>query len=571
MTRSIVFAGMLGSACVTGPYVDPLASGAEASGESTATIDPTTTGSASTGSTEPPPAPECDPSATQHCYSGPVGTEGVGPCKAGTQTCDAAGFWGACEGEVLPSPENACGQRPSCAAPCGQHLWSRRFPATMSTWVTGAAIDPSGNIVLHGTFGGAVEIGGIPATIELGDITLTATTDYTPWIAKFAPDGTPMWGRILGEDIPDMYGQSLIGTHDGNIVITDDGGVIMTGRCVDAIDFGDGPILGTELDPFVVRLSAAGDVEWGHRFAGLGEAAYDPPGMFAAAGADGDTWVAGTLFGSIDLGGETLVSTGYGDVLLIRFDAAGQPEWHRQLGNPGMQVVGGIAVDGDGAPIVVGHLEGSLTVENVELISAGLGDVFVIKWTAAGTLAWARRFGENRDQSAGSVAVVGDRMFISGTFEKEIDLGGGPLNAGFDEWGWVAQPFLAAFDAEGTHQWSRRAVADDTGYLAGPLIGGVSSDFIVGTGYISADLDFGGTRFGDADGGFVAVFDAEDGGPRWLRGFANHVQWTGIQVVSTLRDQRLVTAFVDGELHDLGGGPLGEPGALSLYLAAYQP
>src|SRR5687768_14570540 len=33
----------------------------------------------------------CDPGAVESCYQGPSGTEGVGPCQAGTRTCNAAG------------------------------------------------------------------------------------------------------------------------------------------------------------------------------------------------------------------------------------------------------------------------------------------------------------------------------------------------------------------------------------------------------------------------------------------------------------------------------------------------
>jgi MYXO-CTERM domain-containing protein len=47
----------------------------------------------------------CVPSSTRPCYNGPAGTAGVGLCHAGTQTCDAAGSWGSCAGEVLPTPE----------------------------------------------------------------------------------------------------------------------------------------------------------------------------------------------------------------------------------------------------------------------------------------------------------------------------------------------------------------------------------------------------------------------------------------------------------------------------------
>ncbi|MFO0589394.1 MAG: hypothetical protein U0441_17785 [Polyangiaceae bacterium] len=54
---------------------------------------------------------QCTPGATQPCYDGPAGTEGVGPCKGGTKTCKADGSgWGPCTGEVLPVGENSqCG------------------------------------------------------------------------------------------------------------------------------------------------------------------------------------------------------------------------------------------------------------------------------------------------------------------------------------------------------------------------------------------------------------------------------------------------------------------------------
>jgi len=44
----------------------------------------------------------CIDGQTQACYSGPQGTEGIGVCHAGTQTC-SNGEWGVCEGEVVPS------------------------------------------------------------------------------------------------------------------------------------------------------------------------------------------------------------------------------------------------------------------------------------------------------------------------------------------------------------------------------------------------------------------------------------------------------------------------------------
>ncbi|MDQ3264450.1 MAG: choice-of-anchor L domain-containing protein [Myxococcota bacterium] len=60
------------------------------------------------GSCVPEVPPECADGETRGCYSGPQGTSGVGTCAAGTQTCQASGTWGSCEGEVLPTLD-VCG------------------------------------------------------------------------------------------------------------------------------------------------------------------------------------------------------------------------------------------------------------------------------------------------------------------------------------------------------------------------------------------------------------------------------------------------------------------------------
>ena len=50
---------------------------------------------------------------TQACYSGGAGTENVGPCHGGTETC-AGGVWGACQGEVVPGVEVCDGVDNDC-------------------------------------------------------------------------------------------------------------------------------------------------------------------------------------------------------------------------------------------------------------------------------------------------------------------------------------------------------------------------------------------------------------------------------------------------------------------------
>ncbi len=57
----------------------------------------------------------CIDGTQQPCYSGPAGTENVGVCTGGTQTC-ANGAWGACMGETLPAAESCNGIDDDCDA-----------------------------------------------------------------------------------------------------------------------------------------------------------------------------------------------------------------------------------------------------------------------------------------------------------------------------------------------------------------------------------------------------------------------------------------------------------------------
>ncbi|MBI2060910.1 MAG: carboxypeptidase regulatory-like domain-containing protein [Nitrospirae bacterium] len=56
---------------------------------------------------------ECIDGKSQPCYTGPAGSNSVGVCRAGTQTC-ASGIWGVCAGQKLPAPEICDGVDNDC-------------------------------------------------------------------------------------------------------------------------------------------------------------------------------------------------------------------------------------------------------------------------------------------------------------------------------------------------------------------------------------------------------------------------------------------------------------------------
>lgn len=100
----------------------------------------------------------CVPGTQSPCYSGPDGTDGVGPCRSGEHTClsDRASF-SECFGEVIPLAEDcytkaleACGMEP-CP---GFAAWSFSYGTTGSEQPVAMAATDSGGAVVASVYTG---------------------------------------------------------------------------------------------------------------------------------------------------------------------------------------------------------------------------------------------------------------------------------------------------------------------------------------------------------------------------------------------------------------------------------
>lgn len=121
----------------------------------------------------------CSPGASRRCaYTGPAGTEDVGVCRAGTQTCNGTGTaWNACTGEVTPQTE-------SCTRALDEDCDGLRNEAPC-TWVPTTSMSTARNqlaaVVLKNghvlVMGGANKSGEALDTAEVYD---PVTTAWTP-------------------------------------------------------------------------------------------------------------------------------------------------------------------------------------------------------------------------------------------------------------------------------------------------------------------------------------------------------------------------------------------------------
>jgi hypothetical protein len=166
---------------------------------------------------------------------------------------------------------------------------------------------------------------------------------------------------------------------------------------------------------------------------------------------------------------------------------------------------------------------------------------------------WARQIADSTDEVSRGVAVgPTGNVFLSGIFYGDLDLGGAVMTTQGS-----ADFFLASFDTDGNHRWTKSFgdASDQRGaswFLAPTADGGV-----VLAGWFSGTLDFGGgPRSSSAQGGFVVRLDA-DGHHLWSNVFGSPDAYNKAfdVAVDPISGDVVVGGFFVSEI-DLGDGPV---------------
>ena len=497
----------------------------------------------------------CTVGTTQPCYSGPDGTQDVGLCAAGVQTCEPNGELGACVGEVLPSfddcasaaDEDCSGAALACT---GDHVASMPFGAAQLQVGADVAVDAQGNVYTIGIFEGALEFGG-----AIGTLTSAGGRDVL--IVKYDSMGSVLWAKRFG-DAANQEGQAIAVDAQGNVYIT--------GSFEGSINFGVGSntsVGGDDL--FAAKLTADGAHVWSRTVGSLGT----EQGLDIAVDSTGAAYVTGQYSGDINFVGIIQGIEGY-DALLLKFSPTGQPQWGKGLGGTGSQHGLGVAVTSDDQVTFVGAFEDTVDFGGGALTSAGNDDAVIARYDSSGTHLWSRRYGDEWHQWASAVAVDGQgSVLVTGEFAGSMDLGGGMLTCA--DGPTSADGFVAKFDAMGDHVWSKRfGDMDEQRGL------GIAADVfgnIVLAGEFANQVSFGGASVPSAGGRDVFVVKLDpSGGQLWLRRYGSGMMAN--QSGEAVATDSLTNVWVTGTFEDtidFGGGVFTSAGGLDMFLAKLAP
>lgn len=376
----------------------------------------------------------------------------------------------------------------------GSVIWAKRFGSTLqdlgSTLHDDAfnvTVDESNNIYITGIFAGTVDFGGGPLTVPVGEIAvfvlkLDATGGFD-WVRKFEGHGFAYPGGIAG-------GRGSIATNGDAVVVVGQFGSM-------TVDTTTLMSVGTP-DGYALKLSAlTGATVWVKSFGGAGSD--------VASGVtleqNGNVVLTGNFEGTIDFGGGPLSSSQGHGFLLKLADANGAHLLSKQLGSPNASC-NAIAVDSANNIWVTGTFLGTADfgcTNRPTASQAGVGDIFLVKYTQAGSCIWAKGFGGTAAMStyrnATSMAVNNSgEVSIAGAFSGSILFGRETLlsaSIGRDV-------FAARFAGDGMHLSSARSGGTSNDYGLG--IAQSSDGRVFVTGQFEGFAEFGSDAFNSIGG-----------------------------------------------------------------------
>lgn len=317
-------------------------------------------------------------------------------------------------------------------------LWAKAAGGIGYDYAQSVAVDSAGNSYMTGYFNMGINFG-LDSWLSAGSADI--------YVVKFDPAGNFLWSKAFGGTDADIA-NSIALDASGNIYIAGyfKSPLLLFDTCT-LTNAG-----GNTYDLFVVKCDAAGNVLWAKKSGGTG----DDRAYSIAADASGNSYVSGYFASaSLTFGLPTLTNSGNTDLYIVKYDPDGTALWARSATGSGFDYAYSVAADNAGNSYLTGNFNGAtLTFGANVLTKAANIDIFVVKYSSAGTVLWTNRAGVSSDNVASSVAVDAQGNCYAAGYFKGTSLvfdTATLINAG------NADMYLVKYDLAGDVQWATSA------------------------------------------------------------------------------------------------------------------
>ena len=330
--------------------------------------------------------------------------------------------------------------------------WARQLTGTTQPGIAGLVLDAAGNTVACGSFHGTMALGSLPA--------LTSNGQSDLFVAKFGPDGTPLWVRSAG-------GANFDEAMD--VAVDGEGRITITGYFESpSITFGS-TVLNKQgnMDAWVAQYDASGNAQWARRYGWNANSGLEW-GRAIVADANNDLYVAGQYKTALLVPGlpDLLACNNREQGFLMKLDADGNGIWSLMPQCTGDDALGltmcnALALAPDGHLYLGGHFRGDTAYFATDTLpnfmpSGQRDDAFVVKYTPAGEEVWVRTWaGTNYDEIRSLATDSEGNILVATTREGGYLIDG--INLPFAGSNGNYRMTLWKMDPDGTALWGRRA------------------------------------------------------------------------------------------------------------------
>lgn len=220
--------------------------------------------------------------------------------------------------------------------------------------------------------------------------------------------------------------------------------------------------------------------------------------------------------------------------------------WLTSVGGANDEVIRGTFLDAQSNAYITGTFRGTMNIGGQSLISNGLLDVFMAKLDLNGNFVWQKSFGSSTGSDL-AVDVDGDALgniYVTGMFSQNINFGNGiSLNAGASD----DDFFVAKFDANGICQWAKMGIGNATDY--GNEIIVTPDNQILTIGFANKGITFENTILSNATnyGMFVSKHNS-NGVLQWAKLFSATGEVAGRGISADASGNALIAGTFKGTL-----------------------
>lgn len=183
-------------------------------------------------------------------------------------------------------------------------------------------------------------------------------------------------------------------------------------------------------DIFITKINNDGSYGWTKRIGN----AEDELFVSVAVDGDGNIYVTGSFFNTINFSEDTTTSTafqcksaGREDIFLLKMDPQGNLLWAKRMGGNGSDVPYDICIDHNNNVYVTGRCQPDVDFSTDWHPSSepmvGGTRAFIVRINNDGSFGWQKKFGGNGSTSGAALSINSDNeIYVAGNFTDNIDL-----------------------------------------------------------------------------------------------------------------------------------------------------